>query len=306
MRVRCPVLVGRSAELAVFTAALAAARRGEGRAVFVSGEAGVGKTRLVREVVAAAGDTTVVVGRCVEGDLPSPLRPLAEATMSLTRAAPLPQPRGARPVRGRVGQARARVGSAGRASRRRLRCSARRCCGCCGRWRRRAASSCWRTCTGPTRRRWPCWSTCATTSRTRPCCSPSRFGTPTAAARARSPTRSSPAARRSRCRSARSTPSRWRRWSGPAASTTTAARPRPRACRLLVEELLGRPGRGRAAQPHRVGGPAGGAAGAGRQARAARRGGAGPQVRLAARGRRGGRGGCAGRRGGRRAARPRR
>ncbi len=90
MRVRCPVLVGRAAELAVFTTALDAARRGEGRAVFVSGEAGVGKTRLVREVVAAAGDTTVVVGRCVEGDLPSPLRPLAEATMSLSRAAPLP------------------------------------------------------------------------------------------------------------------------------------------------------------------------------------------------------------------------
>ena len=55
MRVRCPVLVGRATELAVFTAALEAVRRGEGRAVFVSGEAGVGKSRLVREVVAAAG-----------------------------------------------------------------------------------------------------------------------------------------------------------------------------------------------------------------------------------------------------------
>jgi DNA-binding CsgD family transcriptional regulator len=90
VRVRCPVLVGRSAELAVFTGAFETLGRGQGRAVIVTGEPGVGKSRLVREVGAAAGATTVVVGRCVEGDHPSPLRPWAEATMSLTRAAPLP------------------------------------------------------------------------------------------------------------------------------------------------------------------------------------------------------------------------
>ena len=87
MRVRCPVLVGRAAETAVLTAALAAVRGGAGRAVFVSGEAGVGKSRLAREVVAAAGELTAVVGRCVEGELAAPLRPWAEVAMSLTRAA---------------------------------------------------------------------------------------------------------------------------------------------------------------------------------------------------------------------------
>ena len=58
MRVRCPVLVGRADELAVCTGVLSAVRRGEGRAVLVAGEAGVGKSRLVREVAATARDTT--------------------------------------------------------------------------------------------------------------------------------------------------------------------------------------------------------------------------------------------------------
>jgi predicted ATPase len=42
-----PVFVGRDAELAALTAALDAAVAGEPAVVLVSGEAGVGKTRLV-------------------------------------------------------------------------------------------------------------------------------------------------------------------------------------------------------------------------------------------------------------------
>lgn len=61
-----PDLVGRAAEVASLEDALAAARRGAGRAVTVVGEAGIGKTSLaaaVRDRAAALG-TPVVWGRC--------------------------------------------------------------------------------------------------------------------------------------------------------------------------------------------------------------------------------------------------
>ena len=42
-------LVARRAELALLTGAIEAARRGQGKAVLLTGEAGVGKTRLLVE-----------------------------------------------------------------------------------------------------------------------------------------------------------------------------------------------------------------------------------------------------------------
>ena len=50
-----PLLVGRGAELATLTAALDDALTGTGRIAAVFGEAGIGKTRLVEEVLGAAG-----------------------------------------------------------------------------------------------------------------------------------------------------------------------------------------------------------------------------------------------------------
>jgi MoxR-like ATPase len=50
--VMCPYLVGRDAELAGLGEGLAAARLGSGRAVFVVGPAGIGKSRLLREIAA--------------------------------------------------------------------------------------------------------------------------------------------------------------------------------------------------------------------------------------------------------------
>ena len=47
--VLCPVVVGRQAELSALDAALDAAFGGAGRMVFVTGEPGIGKSRLARE-----------------------------------------------------------------------------------------------------------------------------------------------------------------------------------------------------------------------------------------------------------------
>lgn len=62
--------VGRERELATLTAALDAAVSGAGGLVEIAGEAGMGKSRLVEELVhqARLRGARVLVGRCLEGD----------------------------------------------------------------------------------------------------------------------------------------------------------------------------------------------------------------------------------------------
>ena len=48
---RCPILVGRDAELSALRAHLAGALAGRGGFVLVRGEAGLGKSRLCRELI---------------------------------------------------------------------------------------------------------------------------------------------------------------------------------------------------------------------------------------------------------------
>jgi DNA-binding CsgD family transcriptional regulator len=91
-QVLCPVLVGRDKETGHLQAALAAAEAGHGGTVLLTGEAGIGKSRLVREIARASGARgfTVLTGRAVAGGVPTPFRPFAEALVSAGRAGRLP------------------------------------------------------------------------------------------------------------------------------------------------------------------------------------------------------------------------
>ncbi|MFG2602507.1 AAA family ATPase [Streptomyces sp. NPDC048514] len=76
-----PPLIGRDEELSRLTGLLERARGGEPRAALIAGDAGVGKTRLLDEVVgrAARAGATVVVGHCVDlGDVGLPYLPFTE------------------------------------------------------------------------------------------------------------------------------------------------------------------------------------------------------------------------------------
>jgi DNA-binding CsgD family transcriptional regulator/tetratricopeptide (TPR) repeat protein len=88
----CRELIGRDQPLDIARAALADARRGSGGVLLVSGEAGVGKSRLVSELVAGARESgmQVLFGRAVQADVPIPFRPFSEAFLSHFRRQGLP------------------------------------------------------------------------------------------------------------------------------------------------------------------------------------------------------------------------
>ncbi|WP_181780193.1 ATP-binding protein, partial [Pseudonocardia pini] len=82
-------LVGRVVERSALTAALDRARAGRSGAVLLSGDAGVGKSRLVGELTAAAGDALVLLGRCIEtAGAELPYLPFTEVVGQLSAAEP--------------------------------------------------------------------------------------------------------------------------------------------------------------------------------------------------------------------------
>lgn len=86
MRISSPDFVGREPELERLDAALGRARAGQASIVMIGAEAGVGKTRLLREYVtsARAAGATVLVGGCIEvGSGSLALAPVAEALRQL-------------------------------------------------------------------------------------------------------------------------------------------------------------------------------------------------------------------------------
>ncbi|MFI9151551.1 AAA family ATPase [Streptomyces sp. NPDC053367] len=92
MRATSSVIVGRDAEVGLLDEALDSAGRGAGRAVFLVGEAGIGKSRLAGECALRAYDRDMPVlrGRATSTGLVVPFRPLVEALSSRFRAAGTP------------------------------------------------------------------------------------------------------------------------------------------------------------------------------------------------------------------------
>jgi len=86
MEYRVPKMVGRDEELGQLKEFLHAAIDGKGNTVLVSGEAGIGKTRLVEELEAYAESLRVKVleGRCLY-ECPTPFLPFREALRSIFR-----------------------------------------------------------------------------------------------------------------------------------------------------------------------------------------------------------------------------
>jgi DNA-binding NarL/FixJ family response regulator len=79
---------GRTDELAAFERAVAAARAGSPAVLLISGDAGIGKTTLVREATQRTG-APLVVGRCLPmGGEVIPLAPLAELRRAVARTKP--------------------------------------------------------------------------------------------------------------------------------------------------------------------------------------------------------------------------
>jgi DNA-binding SARP family transcriptional activator len=75
------LFLGRDRETASLLAHLGEAAAGRGRVVLLAGEAGIGKSRLLRElkVLAQARGAIVLTGRCAEGAGVPPFQPFAEA-----------------------------------------------------------------------------------------------------------------------------------------------------------------------------------------------------------------------------------
>jgi len=85
-RLTSPTLVGRDDELSQLHSALSAAQGGTAQVVLVGGDAGVGKTRLVRELLdrAMADGHLVLTGGCVDlGEGTLPFGPVIEALRRL-------------------------------------------------------------------------------------------------------------------------------------------------------------------------------------------------------------------------------
>ncbi len=75
----CPILIGRVADLTALHALIDQAKRGEGQVALISGEAGIGKSRLVAEgkTYALAQGFRLLHGNCFPGDVSCPHAPLS-------------------------------------------------------------------------------------------------------------------------------------------------------------------------------------------------------------------------------------
>jgi hypothetical protein len=140
-RALAPSMIGRHAQLAECEARLLLAREGAGQVVLIAGEAGIGKSRLVREFLARTatpGDgVAILAGHCYAEESPVPYAPLLEAYRGSSRNwRGLHRSPSRRAIRGHRSAA----------------CSSRSAPSVARPVQRECASSCWRICTGSTGR----------------------------------------------------------------------------------------------------------------------------------------------------------
>ncbi len=85
-----PHLVGRASQLAALHLLVEQAKRGEGHTLLISGEAGIGKSRLVAEVKAFTTPQGFLLlqGNCFPTDLTYPYAPLLDLLRSLIASHP--------------------------------------------------------------------------------------------------------------------------------------------------------------------------------------------------------------------------
>jgi DNA-binding CsgD family transcriptional regulator/Flp pilus assembly protein TadD len=81
----CPVLIGREAFLASFERVFEQVKDGQGQTILISGEAGIGKSRLVAEVKVRVGQEQAhfLQGHCFEQDRALPFAPLVDLLRAL-------------------------------------------------------------------------------------------------------------------------------------------------------------------------------------------------------------------------------
>src|SRR5579875_247660 len=81
----CPVLIGRLPDLHSLHALLKQAKNGEGGLALISGEAGIGKSRMVSEAktYAAAHSFLLLQGNCFPADTSCPYAPLLDLLRAL-------------------------------------------------------------------------------------------------------------------------------------------------------------------------------------------------------------------------------
>ncbi|HUQ84599.1 MAG TPA: AAA family ATPase [Gemmatimonadaceae bacterium] len=85
----CPTLVGRDAQVTALRQVLARAREGDGRVALIVGEAGVGKSRLLRNMIddARSAGFFVLQGACFEAERAIPYAPLLDLVRLIARSA---------------------------------------------------------------------------------------------------------------------------------------------------------------------------------------------------------------------------
>src|SRR5260370_31790596 len=87
----CPILIGRQSEVTILHALIDQARSAQGQVVLISGEAGIGKSRLVAETKTYATEQGFLLlqGNCFPTDRSSPYAPLLDLLRSSQAREPL-------------------------------------------------------------------------------------------------------------------------------------------------------------------------------------------------------------------------